>query len=1317
MNLTESTFENCRQCGGRLVGRGIDLCPACSMKAAFGFVPSTREEKPKMDDLLAGRYRLGEKIGEGGFGVVYRADQIEPLRRQVAIKIIKPGMDRKDVVARFELERQALAQLDHAGIAKIYDAGETEDGRPFFAMELAEGEAITSYCQSHAVDLSQRLVLFIEVCEAIQHAHQRGIIHRDLKPSNILVTENEEGPRLKVIDFGIAKATSRLLTEDTVITEMHQFVGTPAYVSPEQAEMSGLDVDTRSDIYSLGALLYELLTGTPPFEADELKKAGFGEILRIIREEQPPKPSTRITVKTKARENQPGVLPPRVSGDLDWVVMRALEKEPDRRYATAHEFAKDIRRYLDDDPVEARPPGRVYLMRKFVRRHRAGVAAALVAALGLMVGLGFATAGFVKAKQEAEEARLQAARANTVIGFIDEMFASADPTLLRGSDYTVRELLDEYSQEFEGKLEGQPEVALSLERTIGSAYMGLGDYASAARHYERALSLSESVSDDDSVEIRRQHGWSLRHLGHYHRALEELEKCRAIKGDSIETKVLLVEVYRLLDDHEKSIALAKEVREGVSDSQRNLNILALAFAAAEDFEMARLLGEQALALAVKKHGEKHPHLIRAYDTLAVIATKEGLPNDALVFANRGHEIASETLAEDHPARLFAESRMGELDLEVEPEKDTEEMQSLAVKLLEEMGDSPEVFRSSIVTAAALFTQGKPNEAKRFLARTLGVDERMLRAGSRISDDMTGPVVRRVMEEGRVQDYLPMMEQAYVLAKGFFGKDGHHANDIRRVLFYMYRWAGRYDDAEKTGRTALDFCREHYGEASPATLNCLVHLADVFWDQGKDAEAGELFSGDLQGTRSQQEIAALQEVAARYFSRHGQVIEASRMAQAAVENRRAVFGDEHPATVRGLILVAEIERSYIWSRGKVIFPLMREGVTLARSVHGDGAMETARCLDFLTMRRCRTIGPEAAVALLKESMEKAKSAGATREVMTLLKKRYDSCVAMIRRERGLASKYHGEFLKLDQSGKGSTVSALQYLVRAAFRCGLVGDHEKGKEYLDLAVSRGKDASGISKGHHLWASGIAGWLQWMANDHEGAREDLAKLIGESLESEDWEPYARAEMLGFLARVSWDFGGLDDYWTVLDPVEDELGKTEWDAGRTEVIVPRGSRWFYHHARKAPQDGWREKDYQAAILWERGKSPISSSRDLGAETYFQKPTRGNPESWVLRKKIRLDQVSDFERFKARVSILGGARVFVNGVEVASKNMPKNPDRNSLALKRVQGRPLRAYPFEISAEHFDEGENVIVVEVHRDKAERHVFFDFQLEGLRRESR
>ena len=323
-----------------------------------------------------GPYELLSVLGEGGFGIVYQAEQKRPIRRHVALKVIKPGMDSKQVIARFESERQALALLDHPNIARVYDGGTTEAGIPYFAMELVRGLPITEYCDKHKLSIEERLELFRQVCEAVQHAHQKGIIHRDIKPSNILVPVRGEKPVPMIIDFGVAKAISQPLTERTLFTEQGQFIGTPEYMSPEQAGMTIEDVDTRSDIYSLGVVLYELLTGTLPFSRDELARAGFAEIQRIIRETDPPRPSTRLSSLgdeakkiAERRRTEIAALTKRIHKELEWIPLKAMRKEPDRRYKTASELADDVRNYLNGDPLIAGPESTTYRAKKFVRKH------------------------------------------------------------------------------------------------------------------------------------------------------------------------------------------------------------------------------------------------------------------------------------------------------------------------------------------------------------------------------------------------------------------------------------------------------------------------------------------------------------------------------------------------------------------------------------------------------------------------------------------------------------------------------------------------------------------------------------------------------------------------------------------------------------------------------------------------------------------------------------------------------------------------------------------------------------------------------------
>lgn len=446
------------------------------------------------------RYKLLQKIGDGGFGVVYMAQQQEPIVRKVAVKIIKLGMDTREVVARFEAERQALALLDHPNIAKVLDGGTTTSGRPYFVMELVRGVSITEFCDKNDLSTRDRLNLFLRVCQAVQHAHQKGVIHRDLKPSNVLVTLHDGEPTPKVIDFGIAKSLHTRLTEKTLFTRFEQFVGTPAYMSPEQAEMSALDVDTRTDIYSLGVLLYELLTGSTPFDTTTLKQAGLLEIQRIIREEQPPRPSMRVSSSQGEAASVRGLdiaaLSRSLRGDLDWIVMKALEKDRSRRYASAGEFAEDVRRHMTNEPVIAGPPRARYRFRKFLARNRAAMLSVCLIGVALIIGIIATTAAMVQSRRHAREMDKQANLAMTAVDYLLSTLSLTNPSVALNPEVTVLTLLEDASTRVNNAFADDPGIEARVRATIGRAYATLGKHDLAEPHLRRVIEIVDASGNE-----------------------------------------------------------------------------------------------------------------------------------------------------------------------------------------------------------------------------------------------------------------------------------------------------------------------------------------------------------------------------------------------------------------------------------------------------------------------------------------------------------------------------------------------------------------------------------------------------------------------------------------------------------------------------------------------------------------------------------------------------------------------------------------------------------------------------------------------------
>ena len=582
------TTRQCAECGTPLLDDVPEgACPVCALRGALALPedPSKAAVTEQPGDRI-GRYKLLEKIGEGGYGVVYMAEQSEPIRRRVALKVVKLGMDTKQVIARFEAERQALALMDHPSIAKVLDAGATVTGRPYFVMELVRGIKITDYCDRHNLPTSQRLDLFMQVCLAVQHAHQKGIIHRDLKPSNILVTELDGRPVPKVIDFGIAKATGQqFLTGKTLFTAFHQFIGTPAYMSPEQTELSGVDVDTRSDIYTLGVLLYELLTGHLPFERKELAQAGFDEMSRLIRDREPVKPSTRLsslsaddlTTVAKHRQSESPRLVHLVRGGLDWIVMKCLDKDRARRYETAIGLAQDIERHLNSEPVTAGAPGVAYRVGKFIRRHRYGFATASALVLLLISGMVVSLWLMMRAREAERQTR-------TLVTLIEDVLEGESPAVALGQDTTLlRDILDGTERRIASDLKGQPALAAKLRHSIGKVYQAVGDYAKAEPALREVLAMRRSLFGDENPAVAE--------------SLNDLGVVLHGRGRLPESEATL----------RKALATWKRVSgnqsPGLAESLDNLGMVLLWEDKLDDAE--RVLRE-ALAMQTKLAGEDNP---------------------------------------------------------------------------------------------------------------------------------------------------------------------------------------------------------------------------------------------------------------------------------------------------------------------------------------------------------------------------------------------------------------------------------------------------------------------------------------------------------------------------------------------------------------------------------------------------------------------------------------------------------------------------------------------------------------------------------------
>jgi non-specific serine/threonine protein kinase/serine/threonine-protein kinase len=742
-------------------------------------IVAARQEKTSGSTI--GPYRLVRQLGEGGMGVVYQAQQLQPIRRDVALKIIKPGMDSRRVIARFESERQALAMMDHANIAHVFDAGTTDTGLPYFVMELVHGVLVTEYCDSARLAVKQRIELFIPACQAIQHAHQKGIIHRDIKPSNILVAEQDGRPVVKVIDFGLAKALGYQLSDATAMTDVGTVVGTLDYMSPEQARLTTQDVDTRADVYSLGAVLYELLTGTTPLGRE--RPEGYLDTLKRIQDEEPVRPSTRLRKSATSaeiaahRRSDPSGLPKLLHGELDWITMKALEKERTRRYETVNGLVRDLQRYLQGEPVEAAPASAAYRMGKFVRRHRVWLAAATACVAMLVAGVVVSAWMAVRATRAEAEARAVNEFLQHDLLAQASAYKQGQPNTKPDPNLTVRAALDRAAARVEGKFARQPLVEASIRYTIGSAYIDLSQYEDAERQFERALSL------------RR------RELGEKH-----------------------------------------------PDTLAVLGSLAAAYERHGDFKKAEPLYKQVVELQQRVLGADHPDTLTAMNGLAVTYANEGQFAKAEAIFERLVPLEQRVFGEEHFQTLRA---MGNLAATYDVEGKHAQAEALLLQTLDKkrraLGDeNPETLDTMINLAQVYLERGEYAKAEPLYDTALAAYRRVLGDGHYNTINAMNALAVLYRNRGDTAKAEALADQALAAARKSLGDDHPRTLDSMGELAQAYASEGRYPQAADLFMKLLEARRRVLGGNHPDTLDTMVSLGRARLKEHQFTQAEAIF---------------------------------------------------------------------------------------------------------------------------------------------------------------------------------------------------------------------------------------------------------------------------------------------------------------------------------------------------------------------------------------------------------------------------------------------------------------------------------------------
>jgi len=798
------------------------------------------------------KYKLLSVLGEGGMGIVYLAQQEEPIRRQVALKVIKPGMDSKRVIARFEVEKQALALMQHAHIAGVYDAGMTLTGRSYFVMEYVKGMPITDYCDDRRLTIKDRLGLFLQVCQAVQHAHQKGIIHRDIKPSNILVSVENDQAIPKIIDFGVAKATGKPLTENTLQTEDRQLLGTPEYMSPEQADVAEEDIDTRSDVYSLGVLLYVLLTGVLPFDPQTLRDSGIENIRKTILETDPKTPSTRLAslgqeaaTVAEMRSTEISTLTKNLKKELEWIPLKAMRKERSERYRSASELADDVENYLKGAPLIAGPPTTIYRLKKFIRRNAVLSAAVLAMTAILVLGLTATTAMYFRAERQSQISE-------AVSNFLrEDLLASVSPTRAMGREVTVRSFLDTAAQSIEAKFKDEPLVEAPIRDTLGNTYRHLGDFRAAELHLERALRLHQEQ------------------LG-----LEDPRTLSSMSG--------LIWVYfsqgRYFDAEKLALKALKVRRRMFSEGHKSLmeptNAVAFAHMKTGHYREAELVYDEFLETSRHLYGEEYEPAFGMLNNLARVYSKQGRYNEAEQLYSKVLAWKLRTWGEEHPYTLV----------------------------------------SMNILVRVYGGQGRYGEAEDLCLRVLEAHHRIVGEEHLYTLECMSELACVRMAREHYQEAEGLLNKALKIARRRL-REGHPLT-LRFVngLAVVHTRLKHYHEAETLLDEALKGRRRELGNDHPETLETISDFGALRREQGNYAEAEELLHQALDGRKlklgsdhpacfeSMYELAVLYKVQARYQDAEDLLIRA-------LEGRRLKLGDEHPHTLESVKSLIELYKTW------------------------------------------------------------------------------------------------------------------------------------------------------------------------------------------------------------------------------------------------------------------------------------------------------------------------------------------------------------------------------------------------------------------------